>query len=278
MKFASNIVLLLALAASLSAQNVEGTRPEYLKGVGIDQKLNAQVPLNAEFKDEFGRTVRLGQYLGKKPAILALVYYTCPNLCDQILHGMVKAMRQLKLRPGRDYSVIAISINPREGSPQAAEKRLQVVNFYQPGYSMKGFHFLTGDEKNIHAVTDAVGFHYRYDPKTKMFFHGAGIMVLTPEGKAARYLYGVYFKPLDLKLSLVEASHNTIGSPTDEILLFCCHYDAATGKYTSVVLGALRYAAALTLVVLIGGILYLLRRDIFPSKFGGKRRQEVHNP
>lgn len=274
-KFAS-AAMLFALAASLNAGNVEGTRPKYLQGVGIEQKLNAQVPLNAEFKDEFGRNVRLGQFLGRRPAILALVYFTCPNLCDQILHGMVSAMRQLRLRPGRDYDVIAISINPAEGPPEAAEKRLQVANFYQPGYSLKGFHFLTGNEQNIRAVTDAVGFHYRYDPKSKMFFHGAGIMVLTPQGKAARYLYGVFFKPLDLNLSLVEASHRRIGSPTDEILLFCCHYDPATGKYTSAVLGALRYAAALTLMLLIGGILYLLRRDIFPSRFGGRPREEVH--
>lgn len=273
-KFAFAITL-FALAVSLNARNIEGTRPKYLQGVGIEQKLNAQLPLNAQFKDEFGRPVRLGQYLGKRPAILALVYYTCPNLCDQILHGMVAAMRQIPLHPGRDYDVIAISINPAEGPPQAAEKRLQVANFYQPGYSLRGFHFLTGDEQNIRAVTDAVGFHYRYDPKSKMFFHGAGIMVLTPQGKAARYLYGVYFEPLDLKLSLVEASHDRIGSATDEILLFCCHYDPATGKYTSAVLGALRYAAALTLALLICGILYLLRQDIFPHRFGGKPREEV---
>lgn len=271
----ASAVLLVAFAVSLNARNVQGTRPKYLEGVGIEQKLNAQIPLNAEFKDVFGRTVRLGQILGKRPAILALVYFTCPNLCDQILHGMIAAMRQIRLRPGRDYDVIAISINPAEGPPEAAEKRLQVANFYQPGYSLKGFHFLTGNEQNIRAVTDAVGFHYRYDPKSKMFFHGAGIMVLTPQGKAARYLYGVYFEPLDLKLSLVEASHNTIGSATDEILLFCCHYDPATGKYTSAVLGALRYAAALTLVLLIGGILYLLRQDLFPHKFGVKAREEV---
>lgn len=272
MKFAS-IIVLFAIAAPLSAQNVQGTRPKYLQGVGIDQKLNAQLPLNAEFRDEFGRTVRLSQYLGEKPAILALVYYTCPNLCDQILHGMVKSMRQLKLRPGRDYDVIAISINPAEGPPEAAEKRREVVNFYQPGYSMKGFHFLTGNEANIRAVTEAVGFHYRYDPKSKMFFHAAGIMVLTPQGKAARYLYGVFFRPMDLKLSLVDASHEQIGSVTDQVLLFCCHYDPATGKYTSAVLGALRYLAALTLVLLIGWLLYLWRDEIFPRKGRG----QVHN-
>lgn len=276
MKFASALML-LTLAASLSARNVEATRPKYLKGVGIEQKLNAQVPLNAEFRDSFGRTVRLGQYLGRRPAVLALVYYTCPGLCDQILHGIATSLRQISLRPGRDFSVIAISINPNEGPPQAAEKRREVVHAYSPNAPLKGWHFLTGNEQNIRAVTEAVGFHYRYDPASKMFFHGAGIMVLTPQGKAARYLYGVYFEPLDLKLSLVEASHDKIGSPVDQILLFCCHYDPTTGKYTSMVLGLLWYAAAFTLVLLVGWLLYLWRDEIFRGRFHANRRREVRD-
>ncbi|MGH9621182.1 MAG: SCO family protein [Bryobacteraceae bacterium] len=274
MKSAS-VFMLLALAVSLSAK--EATRPKYLKGVGIEQKLNSQVPLNSEFRDSFGRTVRLGQYLGKRPAVLALVYYTCPGLCDQILHGMATSLRKIPLRPGRDFDIIAISINPREGPPLAAEKRREVVHEYSPNASLKGWHFLTGNEQNIRAVTNAVGFHYHYDPKSKMFFHGAGIMVLTPQGKAARYLYGVYFEPLDLKLSLVEASHEKIGSPVDQILLYCCHYDPLTGKYTSIVLGLLWYAAALTLVLLVGWLLYLWRREIFPHRFQSKESREVQD-
>lgn len=257
-------LVFLAGAFCISAQSQLTPRPKYLEGVGFDQKLNAQVPLDAQFRDEFGRPVRLGQYLGQRPAVLALVYFTCPALCDQILHGVVAAMRPLSLRPGRDFDVIAISINPQERPAQAAEKRLNVVNMYEPNASMKGWHFLTGTEPNIRAVADAVGFHYRYDPVSKMFFHAAGIMVLTPEGKAARYLYGVYFEPKDLKLSLIEASHDRIGSPVDQILLFCCHYDAATGKYTTTVLNLLHVSAAIFLAFLIGGIALLCRRDMFP--------------
>lgn len=251
--------LLIANSASLQAQSNQ--RPSYLEGVGIKQNLNAQVPLDAQFRDETGRPVTLRSYMTDgRPVVLALVYYTCPNLCDQILHGMVTAMRQISFRPGRDYDVIAISINPQETPSQAAEKRMNTVNGYLPGGSLDGWHFLTGDQHNIRLVADAVGFHYRYDPATKMFFHGAGFMVLTPTGRVARYLYGVYFEPKDLKLSLVEASHHEIGSPVDEILLFCCKYDPATGKYTYTVLNLLRVAAGLTLALMLAGFVYLIRR------------------
>jgi protein SCO1/2 len=266
-------VLLLAIAVCINAQQLHKARPKYLDGVGLDQNLNAQVPLQAQFRDEVGRSVTLGQYLGRRPAILALVYFTCPALCDQILHGVVAAMRPLSLRPGRDFDVIAISINPQEGPPQAAEKQMNVVNMYSPGASFLGWHFLTGNEQNIRAVADAVGFRYRYDTVTKMFFHPAGIMVLTPEGKAARYLYGVYFEPKDLKLSLIEASHNRIGSPVDRILLFCCRYNVTTGKYTFVVLNLLRVAAALMLVLLVCGIVVLSRGEVL----GKKASREVNH-
>lgn len=260
------------LAACLFAKDEPTPRPKYLDGVGIQQKLNAQVPLQAQFNDESGKPVTLGSYMTGRPAVLVLGYYTCPALCDRILHATVAAMRPLSLRPGRDFDVISISINPNETPSDAAEKRLNVVNMYTPGASLKGWHFLTGDERNIHLVADAVGYHYRYDPASKMFFHGAGIMVLTPEGRVARYLYGVYYEPKDLKLSLVEASNHKIGSPVDEILLFCCRYDAATGKYTLTVFRLLRVGAILTLVLLFGGILLSLRRDVSGSK---QRKQYI---
>lgn len=236
--------------------------PKYLEGVGIDQKLNSQLPMDARFRDETGNSVRLGSVLQGRPAVLALVYYTCPALCDQILHGVVNGMRPLRLQPGRDFDVIAISINPADTPEVAAEKRLNYVNMYSRGSSLKGWHFLTGDQPNIQAVAQAVGFHYRYDPASKMFFHGAGVMVVTPEGKLARYLYGVYFEPKDLKLSLMDASHNRIGSPVDKILLFCCKYDASTGKYTWAVMGLLRVAAGLTLALVVGGLIWFAKHEV----------------
>jgi protein SCO1/2 len=267
---AKSVLVFLCLVASFASQG-QDARSKYLQGVGIDQKLNAQLPLQSQFKDEFGRRVSLGSYFGKRPAVLALVYYTCPALCDQILHGVVATMRPLSLRPGRDFDVIAISINPDERPSDAAEKRLDVVNAYSRGTSPNGFHFLTGNQQSIRAVADSVGFHYRYDPASKMFFHGAGIMVITPEGKVARYLYGVYYEPKDLKLSLIEASHNRIGTPVDRVLLYCSHYDAATGKYSATVLSLLHVSAMAFLLVLIAGFAFLLRRDVFH----GNHREEV---
>jgi protein SCO1 len=246
--------------------------PPALQGVRIDQKLNAQMPLEAQFTDSVGRAVRLRDILGRRPALLALVYYTCPMLCDQILRGVVRGIRPLSLAPGRDFDVIAISINPNEGPADAAAKRDEIVKLYSRRASAEGWHFLTGTEDNIRAVADAVGFHYRWDPKTKMFFHAAGIMALTPEGKAARYFYGVEFAPKDLKLGLIESSHNRIGTPVDQILLFCSHYDATAGKYTTTVLSVMRLAAVGFLALLIGGLGFFWRRE-FQSR--GKSIREV---
>lgn len=256
-------VCLLSSAAQLPAANQSAPRlPNYLQGVGIDQKLNAQVPLDAQFVDESGRAVKLGDYLGKRPALLALVYYTCPALCDQILRGVVMGLRPLSLRPGRDFDVLAISINPAEGPSDAAAKKQEYVRLYSRDASPAGWHFLTGSNPNIHALADAVGFHYRYDPKTKMFFHGAGVMLLTPQGRAARYLYGVDYAAKDLKLGLIEASNNKIGRPVDRILLFCYHYDPSTGKYTATVLNLIRAAAIAFLILLAAGGVFLWRRDL----------------
>jgi protein SCO1 len=246
--------------------------PPALQGVSIDQKLNAQLPLDAQFTNSFGRQMRLGDLLGRRPALLALVYYTCPMLCDQILRGVVRGIRPLSLIPGRDFDVIAISINPHEGPADATAKRDEIVKLYSRHPSSEGWHFLTGTEANIRAVTDAVGFHYRWDQKTKMFFHAAGIMVLTPEGKAARYFYGVEFAPKDLKLGLIESSHNRIGTAVDQILLFCSHYDATNGKYTTTVLSVMRLAAAGFLALLIGGLAFFWRRE-FQAR--GKNIREV---
>ncbi len=252
-----------ALAVPAAAwQQAKPILPPLLQGIGIDQHLNAQLPLATEFRDEDGRTVRLGTFFGKRPVLLALVYYTCPMLCNQILTGAAAALRPLSLRPGRDFDVVAISINPSETPADAAAKRDFVARRYAGKPDTTGFHFLVGDPDAIHAVANAAGFHYRYDAASKMFLHASGVMAVTPQGRMARYFYGVDYAPKDLKLGLIEASHNTIGSLTDQILLFCYHYDPKTGKYGAVVIDSLRGAAIAALVILALALTLLWRSDL----------------
>ncbi|MFN7996194.1 MAG: SCO family protein [Bryobacteraceae bacterium] len=251
------------LCASAVADTPDQPRlPKELQGIGIVQRLNAQAPMDAQFKDESGKIVRLGDYFGRRPAILALVYYRCTMLCSYILNGVVSGLRPLALKPGQDFDVVAISIDPAEDSELAAGKRDHYAKSYSSKAGTQGWHFLTGNETNIRAVADAVGFHYRYDAKTKLFLHASGVMVLTPEGRVARYFYGVEYTPKDLKLGLIEASANRIGSPADQILLFCYHYDPATGKYGAAVVNLLRIAAAAALLALVITLFILWRRDI----------------
>ena len=240
--------------------------PKVLQGIGIEQRLNAPIPLNTQFTDESGHQVRLADYFGRRPVVLALVYYRCTMLCSYILSGMVSGLRPLSLRPGRDFDVVAISIDPAENSQLAAAKRASYVHSYSSRAGPEGWHFLTGNEKDIRAVADAVGFHYRYDPKTQLFLHASGIMVLTPDGHVSRYLYGVEFTPKDLKLGLMEASGNRIGSAADQILLLCYHYDPCTGKYGAAVMNLLRAAAALMLGTLIVSLALLFRKDFRPGR------------
>ena len=258
----SGVVLLLVAFCAAAQTSDQPQVPKELQGIGIDQRLNAQIPLDAQFRDESGRQVRLGDYFGSKPVILALVYYRCTMLCSYILSGMVSGLRPLTFRAGRDFNVVAISIDPSEDPQLAASKRDNYVHSYSSKAGPEGWHFLTGTEPNIRAVADAVGFHYRYDPKTKLFLHASGLMVITPLGRIARYLYGVEFTPKDLKLSLMDASGNRIGSPVDQILLLCYHYDPVKGKYGAAVMNLLRFAAGLVLLILVTAMIVLFRRDI----------------
>ena len=261
MRLAVLMGVLLANGAAADTPD-KPSMPKELAGIGIDQRLNAQVPLDARFTDESGRSVRLGDLLGRRPAILAPVYYRCTMQCNYILNGLVSGLRPLSLRPGRDFDVIAISIDPSEDFQLAAGKRDHYARSYSRSGGVAGWHFLTGKESDIRAVTDAIGFHYRYDPVSKLFLHASGVMVLTPQGRVARYFYGVEYTPKDLKLGLIEASANRIGSPADQILLFCYHYDPRTGKYSAAVLNLLRAAAGIVLVALAGSLIALWRRDL----------------
>jgi protein SCO1 len=245
--------------------------PAMVRGVGIDQNLNAQIPIELTFKDETGQTVRLGQYFRQKPVVLALVYYECPMLCNMVLNGLSHSMEQISLDLSRDYEVVTVSFNPHETWQLAASKKANYVEKYQRKGAVEGWHFLTGQEDNIKKLADAAGFHYKYDPISKQFAHASGIMVLTPEGRIARYFYGIEYKPRDFRLGLVEASQHKIGSPVDVIMLFCYHYDPMTGKYGLVIMNVIRTLGSATVIALATLLIVLFRRERHgPASAGGR--------
>ena len=249
-------------AAAQSAAPVSAAQlPAQLREVGVDQKLGASVPRDIELRDEAGRAVPLGAYLGARPTVLALVYYECPMLCTLVLNGLVKAARVVTLDAGRDYDIIAVSINPKEGPSLAAEKRDLYVRTYARPAAASGWHFLTGSEGAIRRLADSVGFRYRYDPATGEYAHASAIMVLTPEGRVARYLYGIEYAARDLRLALVEASANRIGSPVDALLLYCFHYDPKSGRYGFVIMSVVRLLGSATVLGLGGFVWVMLRRE-----------------
>jgi protein SCO1/2 len=240
--------------------SVSSGLPKVLKSVGIDQKLNEQVPLDAVFKDEQGREVHLGQFFKGKPVVLSLVYYACPMLCNQVMNGELGSFRQVSFNIGEQYEVVTVSFDPRETPDLATAKKSTYLKAYNRPGAEAGWHFLTGDAANIKRLTEAVGFRYVWDEETKQFAHASGIMVLTPEGKLARYFYGIEYPPKDLRLGLVEASQNKIGTPVDALMLYCYHYDPATGKYGAVVMNIMRLAGGVTLVLIVGMLLALRQR------------------
>lgn len=234
--------------------------PAPLKQVGIDQKLNGQVPLDAVFKDEHGREVRFGDYFKGKPVVLAFVYYSCPMLCNQVLNGMLSSFRRVTLNVGEQFEVVTVSFDPRETPQLAAAKKQTYVKAYNRPSAEAGWHFLTGDEANIKRLTEAAGFRYTWDEATKQFAHASGIMVVTPEGKLARYFYGVEYSPRDVRLGLVEASQNQIGSVADTLMLYCFHYDPATGKYGAVVMNIVKVGGVLMIGAMAGLLFVLIKK------------------
>jgi len=248
--------------------------PAALKDVGIDQKLNQPLPADAVFKDETGAEVKLGNYFGQRPIVLSLVYYDCPMLCTQILNGMVASFKTLSLKPGEDFDVISISFDARETPALAAAKKTVYVNYFpvsKRAGANAGWHFLTGNEENIRRVTEAVGFRYRFDQASNQFAHASAIYVVTPEGKLSHYFYGVEYAPRDLRLGLVEASQNKIGSIADQLMLYCYHYDPERGRYGAVVMNIMRLGGVVTLVGIVFLLLFLRRRNVtrVPVRAGG---------
>jgi protein SCO1/2 len=235
------------------------TRPPRLQNVGIDQHLDAQIPPGLTFRDETGKSVKLGDYFGRKPLILNLVYYNCTMLCGEALAGLSSAMRLMKFDLGNEFDVITVSFDPRETPEMAAAKKIDYVKKYGRPNAASGWHFLTGQPGSINALTKTVGFQYQYDEKSNQYAHATAIMVLTPEGRISRYFYGVDFPPKDLRMGLVEASQRKIGNAVDAVLLYCYHYDPATGKYGAMVANILKLAGGAT-ILLLGGLVFMLWR------------------
>jgi len=236
-------------------------RPPYLQNVGIEQRLDAQVPPDLAFVDDTGRPVKLGDYFGKKPLILNLVYYNCTMLCGEALAGLSGSMKMIKFDAGNQFDVVTVSFNPKETATDAAAKKVEYLKRYGRPGAAAGWHFLTGPAESINALTKAVGFQYQYDAARNQYAHATAIMVLTPQGRISRYFYGVDFPPKDLRMGLVEASQNKIGNAVDQVLLYCYHYDPATGKYGAVVSNMLKLGGGLTILLLGGLILILLRLE-----------------
>jgi protein SCO1/2 len=265
-------IAFFACAAAASAQIYAAPQTQVyapsrlLQKVGINQKMGAQIPLDLPFKDESGREVELRQYFGR-PVILALVYYQCPSLCNLVLNGIVRSVKNLDLAPADQYQVIAVSFDPREIPSMAAAKKETYLEQLYPkdprrqAAAAQDWHFLTGQETSSKALADAVGFRYVYDEMTNQYAHSSAIMILTPGGRIARYFYGIEYPPRDVRLGLVEASSEKIGTPTDQVLLYCFHYDPATGKYALVIMNVLRLAGLITLGALLTFMVVMFRRD-----------------
>ena len=243
-------------------------RPEALNRAGFDQKLDAQIPLDLPFRDERGQAVKLGDYFGDKPVLLNLAYFNCPMLCTLVINGVVDAVREVALVPGRDFEILTISFDAREGHELAAAKKANYLKDLGRPDADKGWHFLTGDEASIRALTEAVGFRYAWDEKSQEFAHASGIMVATPGGRLSHYLYGVVYPPRDVRLALVEASAGRIGSPVDQLMLFCFHYDPVAGKFSAGVMTLVRLGCLATIAATAGFLLIMFRREMRARRTG----------
>ena len=235
--------------------------PAPLREIGFDQNLDQQVALDIPFADEQGRTVRLGEYFGARPVVLALVYYDCPMLCTTVLNSLTSTLKVVSLDPGRDFEVVIVSFDAREKPALAAAKKATYLDRYNRAGAAFGWHFLTGAQPSIDRLTRAVGFRYVWDDGLKQFAHPTGITVLTPQGRLSRYLFGVEYGPRDLRFALVDASAGKIGNPVDRVLLYCYHYDPETGRYGLVVMRVVRIAGAATVLALGTFIAVMLRRE-----------------
>ncbi len=263
------IAALLALSSAAAAQTIPDNvgkssagLPTQLQNVGFEPQLNSQLPLDVNFRDESGREVQLREYFGRKPVLLALVYYGCPMLCNQVEMGVVGSLKMLSFNPARDYEVLFVSFDPRETPDMAAKKKAAALSRFGRPETAAGWHFLTGKEEAIRAVTSAANFRYSFDEKHNLFAHASGIMLLTPDGRISRYFYGVEYPSRDVRLGLVDASAGKIGTPIDHLLLFCFQYNPETARYSATVLRIVRLGGILTILTIVVGLLIFRRRDV----------------
>jgi protein SCO1/2 len=249
-KFHAAVLMVLIGIVAFSANSQQITAPAILSKAGITQNLNAQIPPDLAFRDETGQTVRIGDFFGKKPIVLSLVYFDCPALCTEVLNGELRTMKAITLDLGKDFEAVTVSFEPKDTAALAKAKRDVYAGQYGRPEAADHWHFLTGDQPSIDALTDVAGFRYAYDPSIRQYAHAAAILVLTPGGRIDRYFYGVQYPARDVRLGLVEASQGKIGTVTDQALLYCYQYDPMTGKYGVVVMNVLRAAGGLTVLVL----------------------------
>jgi len=266
-------VLGLAAAASAMAQTAPSNLgrsssglPSQLQNVGFEPPLNGQIPLDLAFRDESGRDVTLREYSGQRPVLLALVYYGCPMLCNQVEMGVVGSLKMLSFTPGRDYEVVFVSFDPRENPAMAAQKKESAMSHFGRRETASGWHFLTGSKESIDALTKAANFRYSFDTHSNIFAHASGIMLLTPDGRISRYFYGVEYPSRDVRLGLVDASAGKIGTPIDHLLLFCFEYNPESARYSATILKIIRLGGLLTIFTIVAGILLFRRRDLRATK------------
>ena len=267
-KFGLAVTLLLAATASraqMAPDNVgqpASGMPTILQGVNFRPELNAQMPLDAAFKDETGKDVHLRDYLHEqKPVVVAFVYYGCPMMCTQLEQGVVGALRMLSFNPGRDYEVVFVSFDDRDTPQMAAEKKATAMTKFRRPETATGWHFLSGSKESIAALTNAANFHFNFDAKDNLFAHASGMLLLTPGGRISRYFYGVEFPARDLRLGLVDASAGKIGSPVDHVLLYCFQYDPTTAHYSATILGIVRLGGIMTIAAMIVAFFVFRRRE-----------------
>jgi len=235
--------------------------PGPLREIGFDQNLDQRVPLDTTFLDEAGRTVHLGDYFGKRPVVMLFAYYNCPMLCTQVINGLASALAVLSLNPGSDFEIVTVSFDPRDTPSTAAAKKAVYLERYRHPGAAEAWHFLTGNEASIARLTKAAGFRYVWDKETQQFAHPTGIIVLTPDGRLARYLFGIEYGPRDLRYAIVDASAGKVGNAVDALLLYCYHYDPTTGRYGFAIMSALRVAGLATVLALGSFIVIMVRRE-----------------
>jgi len=274
----AGVALLLMAGSNAHAQTIPGNvgsaasnMPLVLKNVGFEPALNTQMPLGLVFQDEAGRSVKLGDYFGKKPVVLAFVYYNCPMLCDQVEQGVVGTLRMLSFNPGRDYEVVFVSFDPHDTATMAAEKKEKAMKHFRRPETASGWHFLMGAPESIEAATKAANFRYSFDAKNNLFAHASGVLLLTPSGRISRYFYGVEYPGRDMRLGLVDASAGKIGTPIDRVLLFCYQYDPTTATYSAAVLRLVRLGGILTVLGILAAILFFRWRDRRSAKLNQRQ-------